>query len=652
MSLMYFYSTGYNLNNRPFSRNALEEVLMYATGSNIELPQNYIYPNVLPVPQELGLELIENSCDYVKYSYPRQDEETGDINPNDVRYAFITAILPNATTNGFMVHIQEDIWTTYGLNMSGFNCKINGTIIRGHVNDWENGKATLKYTTDEAEEEILTDGLIFEQKKLDTDERYKLLYVLINAGNEYKTQTYNVLSINSGQSKYMSVYNLYVCGIDTQTSKLLGLRWRTYNTPDFEIENQTDNADIKDLNVVAGVDVGVSSTGIVAMWIGELTQPFNIYTVGNTAYLNYNEYNNSNIPQGSVTFNKNELIYSNKAKLMYTPNLTLTYLKFVDRGTYIYLDNVTTFSDNGGKATNYNDYISKGIVKLQSSIYNPSALNFEGTIISYEYSLLTSKYVHICVDPILQFLSLRIEQSNKIGYKSITYCPIHTHWEPLAHNSYWTQLNAKQSTTEARRSKVIGTVNYANSLVQGAVGVIGSAAGVGGTQNPDPRSRNPELNSMTAGAQFAGSVVDYVSNAVVGGINLATTYERADIQIQKNNSLIAGGIIQEGTYSQSGFYLHNSSLMTINGTLTEYMHDKIAKQLHRYGYKTQMHFDNDFLIKHQREKFNFVVAQDTVVRGLPLNYCRDIEDMFNKGVTLWTGSPQTYEVVNYPLVTG
>lgn len=650
MPIMYFYKTGYNLSNRPFSRNALSYVLAENEVNRLNVNDNYIYPNILPVDSLMGLQLINSQADYCEYYYPNSNNTT------NKRYAFITAILPNAVTGGFMVHLQEDIWTTYGLNMSGFSCKIDGTIVRGHVNDWENGKATLKYTTDEAEEEILVDGIVFSRYQLSDNvarSDYAILYILVNAGANYVNQWYINNYSNTGIRQRFGIYNLYICGINKQTGFLTPIKYRQYDNDNFTVVTQPLNSAINNFNVSAGVDRDVSATGIVSMWVSDIL-PQNMYfdftdlanpvlTIDYYQKVGY-EYIVS-VPQNAV---EQKLYSTDGVHAIYCGILGLyrefSLIRNINTNfRNLYRDGITPISVKDI----YEEYLQTGIVKVNTNIYNPRAVVYDGTTVIYDYSLTYTDNAIVTIDPTLRYLGVFISQKNKWGKEGLSICTINVHWQPLQHNSYWTQLNARQATVEANRTKTIGQIQYTTGIIKSSVGVVGSlASSASGIASGDV------LKTAQATTGIINAGVELYESVKVGQLNLKTLMERSNIIIEKNRSIIEGGLIQEGTYSESGFYYGESELYAIQGDLTDYNYLKISKQLHKYGYVTQLPFDNEFLTKHQRQKFNFILAENTVVRGLPLNYCRDIEDMFNNGVTLWTGSPQTYEVVNYPLVTG
>lgn len=638
MATIYFYHTGYNPNNRPYSRSVVDSI---TSVFGLQFDESYIYPEPLYISAYNGYKLLDNCCDYVIYVYNGKKH-----------YAFIKNVVPNPLSDGsyqspggFTVYLEEDIWTTYVLTEDGLNSnvRLDGRLLRAHVNDWEDGKATLKYTTDEPEEEILYDGMVFDKvayvdgnQGTNFNSRYKILYVLCTVPKNDNVQIIyynNVVSKLVDSEAYALInnqYYLYFAPIDTALGSILNIYCK--DTGGTGYYSLTGAGTINDLTVVAGQDSGVASYGIVNMFISDII-PEGFYFKNNALYRDIGDLSSSD-------YASNELYYSDRTTLLAMPILTLSCsLKMLIPANKL-LNKSSTITSSIISSATYSTYVSDYIVKVNSSIYNPRALSFGDSSIKLDFfyeipSYYSSAYstfnISVYLDPLLQYIGIyRPNSYIQKRYSAFTICQIYSQIEPTIHNSYWTRLDARQSTIEANREKTTATVKYAQNIVSGVASTVGS------------------VFTGNVGGAVSG-VVNTAFGAVTGLYDLSTIYERSNIAIQKNESIINGGLVQTVAYGGSQRFMLNDTIFYIWGDLTDYNKTKIALQLHKYGYLTNIAFNKDYFATHERQSFNFILAENTICSGLPSMYCRDIADMFNKGVTLWKSTPLDYEVVNFPV---
>lgn len=667
--IMRFYKTGYNLNNRAYNYTSLQNICKPTNSqtyvTNIQTDDTYVYPEALPVSAGQGINIINGQADYAVFT----------DNNNKTYYAFITEILVNPVNNGYMIYFQTDIWATYALGQAFgtppidiYNVEIRGNLLQAHVNDWENGKPTLRYTTPDTEYEILKDGIEFKRKNIFVDtglknRRYKCLYVLCNTGNKnalidfqriensyYTPDGEKINTITANQ------YMLFICPIDTETYKLGSVTFYNPSTGTYNPTPQLKDVYLKDLDIVAGIDTEQGGVGIVNMWISDIL-PYGDYistnSNGETENILVHIIDTS---YGSSYFDSSGSLYSNTARLLQTPYLKLYNNLAVGVETlesFIRYTNQTNLLST--YYNNYENYISKGIVKVRTNTYNPVAIYFDGTTVLLDYFEITTPIL-INIDPLLLYVSINSSTTIKKYLSANTEIPIYCHYEPLQHQSYWTRLDAKQSTIEANRSKVIGELKFASNIIGYAGNTASTFTGLSRTASTPLGKKQTQLNknlNVAGGAIGAGTdVITGALDLAVDGINLKTLHERANIIIEKNNALLQNGLYQEGSFSQSGQFLMSSGFYAISASLTPYCYNKISEEMHVYGYQTFIPLTNDYFKTHERQSFNFILAESVIVSGLPLQYCRDIEAMFENGVTLWKTQPMNYKVVNIPVNHG
>ena len=649
-----FYRTGFTPNHRAIDNTALTRILSTAPFQTITLENMYINGNTFFVNRFYGQQLIRQQMDYCVYQ--------GDINDTTdyMKYYFITAIEQNPVGGdeyGYTVYLALDIWTTYVLQdrfESHFN--IRGILSRAHVNDWENNKATLKYCLEEPEGEILSDGISFTRQGVNTnnyssESPIKMLYVLVNAGTESEPAANEQKPILRGFTKNGSwsqqgflQYRLYFIPINIDTGEFVRLRvYKSSST----YEDYETLGNITDLTVSAGADSGTAGTGIVNMIISDIfpdngyveLSPTMVVIPYNSTNTNYSFVND---PGGKLFSPKDniKLIYVNGPIILnrvFQLNKPVSYTMYHS-------------GDEQPSITTYEEYLEKGIVKLNTDKYNPRAIVFDGQTYRLNMFQQTTQYkdsFYASLDPLLQYIIVSESLYTKDGFASSFTMSIHTNFEPVAQNSYWTRLNARQSTIEANRAVSTQQLRTASKAVGGYVNAVSNiVSGAGGILSPKPSKILGGVGQEISGV---GGIATTSINLAADMNDLRTVQERSAIAIERNEDIINQGITMQATFNASGLYTTNRTIYIVYGDLTEENRKNIALDLHYYGYATNLIFNNEYFTKHKRSHFNFVIAEEVQVSGLPTAYCRAIEDMFIKGVTLWNDTPQNYEVVNLPV---
>lgn len=313
--------------------------------------------------------------------------------------------------------------------------------------------------------------------------------------------------------------------------------------------------------------------------------------------------------------------------------------------------NVYFSNDVVQKRTVYEDYLSDGIIKLNSSIYNPVYIGdrFVNTAVTNG-----NDQINFLMSFDLTQIIISVPSGNLEGKTQLYLAPNVSIFAPAVVLDYWTRLNAQQTASAGRIQQdrgIIQAKTLSKSIVKSSLSAVENAAKAGAASLGviDPEGFDDAIGGIV------GGVFGAAKNVVDIGYDAATYGNRANIagetqRIGEITEEIANRQYRVGTTTGaatsyfSGFVDFNSVLVTYYDNSKN--HDALAINLHRYGYNTFLQLD-DVYNNHRRTNFNYIQTSDAEVTGLPGDIAADLENMFNSGVHLWSGVVERFEVPNY-----
>lgn len=208
-------------------------------------------------------------------------------------------------------------------------------------------------------------------------------------------------------------------------------------------------------------------------------------------------------------------------------------------------------------------------------------------------------------------------------------------FKPDTVQDYWTRLNAKQTGISAKQIRV-GAIN---SIVQGVSKTLAAPAKI---------AENVASGNIAGAVGEAASGIGAIGGLATTSVQAGYSFEQADIIQEIADKQMRDGNVNSD--SQVGVYLQQS---VYSGIYLVYyypsLYSPLQIDLHRYGYNTFLQLD-DIYEHHQREHFNYFKAADIEVTGVPQFIADDIENMFKRGVHLWTRDIEEFENgTNYQL---
>ena len=285
--------------------------------------------------------------------------------------------------------------------------------------------------------------------------------------------------------------------------------------------------------------------------------------------------------------------------------------------------------------------------KMISTIYNPTFINDEVIPAPYRGDIgglqnetrvegysMSDIYVGYTLD--LKYLVIKIPSGTyRVGVARYKYIPNNAIFAPEQTIDYWTRLNAEQTGLQAQKSRFNAIVGAVFAPITGAIG-----GGVAGTA-----TMGKNQSAANFGLQAAGAAVGAVAGAVSGIGNAVYAVQSANnLQETADRQYNCG---ETNAFNASGSYIsmHNETEAFIKRVSCEIQFPVIAPNLHRQGYNTFLQID-EIYTNHVRKYFNYFKGADVNVSGLPQNWCDDIANMFNSGVTLWQSDVENYNRKN------
>lgn len=623
-----FYKLKISPQNRFYNKAAYEA---YLTDANVLFTYTYKNDIIPDQPFYLSRNTVENAkllynATYVTY------------NINGLMYgAFITEAQPLAP-NGKQYRLNQVVDWWYFALFNEYDMHFHGSCERAHVNDidQETKLPTLINTLPVAEFAISNYAKTLAANRLinfrgvyidgKRENNFTFLYIFFNTPSKnditmatHKEQVYQTPSGGYHTSQGFTYVFLY--------NKLSGFV--------YPLNIDQPPTSIND----------ITNENITSMCISDLfVEPRGDYTITKSGDERYTvSFSNSKYGVSSHTYNKDDGSLPKKLSFIYydfdgiMPNLDTSLFKAVWE---IEDDELLTATINPAtpviKQTTYNSYIEKSVIKQYANVYVNKSIN--GTafdIFKIRFNNSTPP-VSIYLTPDLSTYLVRFNgaQGGPRYYQNELAVNNPSYFKPDTVNDYWTRLNAKQTGISAKQIE-IGAIN---SAIQNATKIVGTGA--------------KAITSLQSGsAPDVGAIIDGVGSIAgnIAGIKQANlSYEQAGNMQEIAEKQYNDGKIRSD--SQIGPYLQSAIFSEIY--LLEYYAENykpLQIDLHRYGYNTFLQID-DIYEHHQREHFNYFKAADIEVTGVPQFIADDIENMFKRGVHLWTRDIEEFENgTNYQL---
>lgn len=623
-----FYKLKISPQNRFYNKAAYEA---YLTDANVLFTYTYKNDIIPDQPFYLSRNTVENAKLLYNATYV-----TYDI--NGLMYgAFITEAQPLAP-NGKQYRLNQVVDWWYFALFNEYDMHFHGSCERAHVNDidQETKLPTLINTLPVAEFAISNYAKTLAANRLinfrgvyidgKRENNFTFLYIFFNTPSKiditmatHKEQVYQTSSGGYHTSQGFTYVFLY--------NKLSGFV--------YPLNIDQPPTSIND----------ITNENITSMCISDLfVEPRGDYTITKSGDERYTvSFSSSKYGISSHTYNKEDGSLPKKLSFIYydfddiMPNLNTSLFKAVWE---IEDDELLTATINPAtpviKQTTYNSYIEKSVIKQYANVYVNKSIN--GTafdIFKIRFNNSTPP-VSIYLTPDLSTYLVRFNgaQGGPRYYQNELAVNNSSYFKPDTVNDYWTRLNAKQTGISAKQIE-IGAIN---SAIQNATKIVGTGA--------------KAITSLQSGsAPDVGAIIDGVGSIAgnIAGIKQANlSYEQAGNMQEIAEKQYNDGKIRSD--SQIGPYLQSSIFSEIY--LLEYYAENykpLQIDLHRYGYNTFLQID-DIYEHHQREHFNYFKAADIEVTGVPQFIADDIENMFKRGVHLWTRDIEEFENgTNYQL---
>lgn len=623
-----FYKLKISPQNRFYNKAAYEA---YLTDANVLFTYTYKNDIIPDQPFYLSRNTVENAKLLYNATYV-----TYDI--NGLMYgAFITEAQPLAP-NGKQYRLNQVVDWWYFALFNEYDMHFHGSCERAHVNDidQETKLPTLINTLPVAEFAISNYAKTLAANRLinfrgvyidgKRENNFTFLYIFFNTPSKnditmatHKEQVYQTPSGGYHTSQGFTYVFLY--------NKLSGFV--------YPLNIDQPPTSIND----------ITNENITSMCISDLfVVPRGSYTITKSGDEHYTvSFSSSKYGISSHTYNKGDGSLPKKLSFIYydfddiMPNLDTSLFKAVWE---IEDDELLTATINPAtpviKQTTYNSYIEKSVIKQYANVYVNKSIN--GTafdIFKIRFNNSTPP-VSIYLTPDLSTYLVRFNgaQGGPRYYQNELAVNNPSYFKPDTVNDYWTRLNAKQTGISAKQIE-IGAIN---SAIQNATKIVGTGA--------------KAITSLQSGsAPDVGAIIDGVGSIAgnIAGIKQANlSYEQAGNMQEIAEKQYNDGKIRSD--SQIGPYLQSDIFSEIY--LLEYYAENykpLQIDLHRYGYNTFLQID-DIYEHHQREHFNYFKAADIEVTGVPQFIADDIENMFKRGVHLWTRDIEEFENgTNYQL---
>lgn len=628
-----FYKLKISPQNRFYNKAAYEA---YLTDANVLFTYTYKNDIIPDQPFYINRNTVENAKLLYNATYV-----TYDI--NGLMYgAFITEAQPLAP-NGKQYRLNQVVDWWYFALFNEYDMHFHGSCERAHVNDidQETKLPTLEYTVPVAECPVSNFNRSVSVVNLTAlngvsvagkvDKTFTFLYIFFNKLSEVEIE-----GTNKQQIYYDSLDNVYVSQGFTYVFLLDKITGYVY-----PIDGNSGRMLLTD----------ITNGNVVSMYITDA------FAVAKSNYnLTYNSASNSyqmNFLNGeedrwavnSHTYTKDDGSLPKRLSYLIDKQYTGAVSSVAAFRAKIFVDqfDLTFRSINPAKPIvkydTYDQYKQTALIKQFSNTYVEVGLN-DNVIDTFKLNMNEANNdtpVYISLVPDLSSFIVSFGRARKSpAYNNQEFIVNNkSMFKPDTVQDYWTRLNAKQTGISAKQVRV-GAIN---SVVQGVSKALAAPAKIAG---------NVASGNIAGAVGEAASGIGTIGGLVTTSMQAGYSFEQADIIQEIADKQMRDGNVNSD--SQVGVYLQQS---VYSGIYLVYyypsLYSPLQIDLHRYGYNTFLQLD-DIYEHHQREHFNYFKAADIEVTGVPQFIADDIENMFKRGVHLWTRDIEEFENgTNYQL---
>lgn len=652
MVTVTFYKTKMNRSNRAYNGAALDTILTAASALTVTITPEVIPDTPFAVVSAsnnniTASDIVLGGYDYISYSYGGK-----------TWYAFIDDVQALATSVGnFFIYHTVDKWAMC-VKYFTETFHMQGSVERAHVNDIKNANSSgngyidMSYTS-ATPEAPYNKMLVKRYRSVMRNMRDNWYYLYMYIANPNETgltsagDSYQYAEIDGKDISGSGLLCVYPAFFDEDTRSF-------YLVSHKKASPVTSLDDIEMFPLAA-----LTSSAITALTLSKIPP------VSGEGSFDVSFYGLKSLTEGDSDYNipvwADEYFTANRF-FTWTPTPAdglpqkLNYFE-VMKPTSINITQLSTdipseiTSGRISIAYTFSTYLNS-IPKMNSRIYNPvyvaedllavqdgdTILNPISTSAFKVGYTLDLKYMYILYPDIP---SIDGGYTYVNGSARLKYIPNNNLFAPDVKIDYWTKLNAEQTGLQAQKSKFNAIVGAVFAPVTGAIG-----GGVAGTA-----TQGKKQSAANFGLQAAGAAVGAVAGAVSGIGNAVYSVQSANnLQETADRQYNCGETTE---YNTVGLYtsIFSKTENFLEQITVENQFDIIAPSLHRQGYNTFLQID-EIYTNHVRKYFNYFKGADVNVSGLPQNWCDDISNMFNSGVTLWQSDVENYERLNYPQNTG
>lgn len=628
-----FYKLKISPQNRFYNKAAYEA---YLTDANVLFTYTYKNDIIPDQPFYLSRNTVENAKLLYNATYV-----TYDI--NGLMYgAFITEAQPLAP-NGKQYRLNQVVDWWYFALFNEYDMHFHGSCERAHVNDidQETKLPTLTNTVPVAECPVSNFNRSVSVVNLTAlngvsvagkvDKNFTFLYIFFNKLSEVEIEGTNRQQIyyDSLDNIYMSQGFTYVFLLDKITGYV------------YPIDGNSGRMLLTD----------ITNGNVVSMYITDA------FAVAKSNYnLTYNSASNSyqmNFLNGeedrwavnSHTYTKDDGSLPKRLSYLIDKQYQGAVSSAAAFRAKIFVDqfDLTFRSINPAKPivkyNTYDQYKQTALIKQFSNTYVEVGLN-DNVIDTFKLNMNEANNdtpIYISLVPDLSSFIVSFGRARKSpAYNNQEFIVNNkSMFKPDTVQDYWTRLNAKQTGISAKQIRV-GAIN---SIVQGVSKTLAAPAKIAG---------NVASGNIAGAVGEAASSIGAIGGLATTSVQAGYSFEQADIIQEIADKQMRDGNVNSD--SQVGVYLQQS---VYSGIYLVYYYPSLYYplqiDLHRYGYNTFLQLD-DIYEHHQREHFNYFKAADIEVTGVPQFIADDIENMFKRGVHLWTRDIEEFENgTNYQL---
>lgn len=628
-----FYKLKISPQNRFYNKAAYEA---YLTDANVLFTYTYKNDIIPDQPFYINRNTIENAKLLYNATYV-----TYDI--NGLMYgAFITEAQPLAP-NGKQYRLNQVVDWWYFALFNEYDMHFHGSCERAHVNDidQETKLPTLEYTVPVAECPVSNFNRSVSVVNLTAlngvsvagkvDKTFTFLYIFFNKLSEVEIE-----GANKQQIYYDSLDNVYVSQGFTYVFLLDKITGYVY-----PIDGNSGRMLLTDITNGNVVSMYITDAFAVAKSNYNLT--YN--SASNSYQMNFLNGEKNRWAVNSHTYTKNDGSLPKRLSYLIDKQYTGAVSSAAAFRAKIFVNqfDLTFRSINPAKPIvkydTYDQYKQTALIKQFSNTYVEVGLN-DNVIDTFKLNMNEANNdtpVYISLVPDLSSFIVSFGRARKSpAYNNQEFIVNNkSMFKPDTVQDYWTRLNAKQTGISAKQVRV-GAIN---SVVQGVSKTLAAPAKIAG---------NVASGNIAGTVGEAASGIGTIGGLVTTSMQAGYSFEQADIIQEIADKQMRDGNVNSD--SQVGVYLQQS---VYSGIYLVYyypsLYSPLQIDLHRYGYNTFLQLD-DIYEHHQREHFNYFKAADIEVTGVPQFIADDIENMFKRGVHLWTRDIEEFENgTNYQL---